>query len=112
MDVINMVERMKHPAIWTHLFLPIVIFFLIIVYLVFFVIGQFVAVDFNALNYAIAGGVISGGILIIFDIIFGKGIAQDEIRREQRMMFVVQDAINSDEVRRVIREEIRKELQH
>lgn len=103
-----MIERLKNPAVWG-LFLLIVFFFLVITYVFILAFAHFFSHDISALGVAIVGGIISGGILVIFDIIFGKGLAQEENENEKRMKIVVQKAVTSDEVRQMIREEIKRE---
>lgn len=106
MNVSSMIVRLKIPAVWG-IFL-LVVFFLIVP--IVYAISIIFRLDPSALGIAVLGGIISGIILVIFDIIFVRGLEAEEIENIERMKIVVQDAINSREVRQVIKEETEKAI--
>lgn len=69
-----------------------------------FSISDPVTVGLNSINNDLSVSIR----FIIFDIIFGKGLAQEENENERRMMIKFQEAMKSEEVRQVIRAEINK----
>ena len=101
-------QMVKSPFRW-FIFILVVCLIAVIIAGIDYTLNQ-LNIQVSSLIISIVAGLFSGVILIVFDIIVFQGLEYEENQKERRMILRVGEVMRSEEVRCVIREEVKKVL--